>query len=38
MPDDWEWGLQPLSTTNPPTQEVREYATQVGLPVTFCCC
>ncbi|KAK1618927.1 hypothetical protein QYE76_024444 [Lolium multiflorum] len=23
MPDDWEWGLRPLSSTNPPTQEAR---------------
>jgi hypothetical protein len=35
MPVDWEWGLLPLSTTNPPTQEVRNYAIRVGLPVTF---
>ncbi|KAK1611299.1 hypothetical protein QYE76_034972 [Lolium multiflorum] len=21
MPEDWEWGLRPLSSTNPPTQE-----------------
>jgi hypothetical protein len=35
MPEDWEWGLRPLSSTNPPTQEVRNYATRVGLPVTF---
>jgi hypothetical protein len=35
MPVDWEWGLLPLSTTNPPTQEVRDYAIRVGLPVTF---
>jgi hypothetical protein len=35
MPDDWEWGLLPFSTTNPPTQEVRDCATRVGLPVTF---
>ncbi|KAK1605052.1 hypothetical protein QYE76_028725 [Lolium multiflorum] len=24
MPDDWEWGLLPFSTTNPPTQEVKD--------------
>jgi hypothetical protein len=35
MPEDWEWGLRPLSSTNPPTQEVRNYATRVGIPVTF---
>lgn len=34
MPEDWEWGLWPLSSTNPPTQEVRNYATRVGAPVT----
>jgi hypothetical protein len=35
MPEEWEWGLQPLSSTNPPTQEVSNYATRVGLPVSF---
>ncbi|KAK1603639.1 hypothetical protein QYE76_027312 [Lolium multiflorum] len=25
MPLDWEWGLRPLSSTNPPTQEVHEH-------------
>ncbi|KAK1643844.1 hypothetical protein QYE76_061649 [Lolium multiflorum] len=24
MPDDWEWGLRPLSSTNPPTQEAKD--------------
>ncbi|KAK1643563.1 hypothetical protein QYE76_061368 [Lolium multiflorum] len=24
MPFDWEWGLLPLSTTNPPTQEAKD--------------
>ncbi|KAK1603681.1 hypothetical protein QYE76_027354 [Lolium multiflorum] len=24
MSDDWEWGLLPLSTTNPPTQEAKD--------------
>ncbi|KAK1692635.1 hypothetical protein QYE76_009332 [Lolium multiflorum] len=24
MPDDWEWGLRPLSSTNPPTKEARD--------------
>ncbi|KAK1696243.1 hypothetical protein QYE76_012940 [Lolium multiflorum] len=24
MPVDWEWGLLPLSTTNPPTQEAKD--------------
>ncbi|KAK1651642.1 hypothetical protein QYE76_069447 [Lolium multiflorum] len=24
MPDDWEWGLWPLSSTNPPTQEAKD--------------
>jgi hypothetical protein len=24
MPDDWEWGFVPLSSTNPPTDEVRD--------------
>jgi hypothetical protein len=35
MPEEWEWGLRPLSSTNPPTQEVRNYATRVGLSVSF---
>ncbi|KAK1665246.1 hypothetical protein QYE76_053405, partial [Lolium multiflorum] len=35
MPEDWEWGLRPLSSTNPPTQEVRNYATRVGSPEAF---
>jgi hypothetical protein len=35
MPVDWEWGLCPLSSTNPPSQEVRNYATRVVLPVTL---
>ncbi|KAK1612987.1 hypothetical protein QYE76_036660 [Lolium multiflorum] len=24
MPEDWEWGLRPLSSTNPPTQEAKD--------------
>jgi hypothetical protein len=24
MPDNWEWGFMPLSSTNPPTDEVRD--------------
>ncbi|KAK1695087.1 hypothetical protein QYE76_011784 [Lolium multiflorum] len=24
MPDNWEWGLLPLSSTNPPTQEAKD--------------
>ncbi|KAK1663893.1 hypothetical protein QYE76_052052 [Lolium multiflorum] len=24
MPVDWEWGLRPLSSTNPPTQEAKD--------------
>ncbi|KAK1692188.1 hypothetical protein QYE76_008885 [Lolium multiflorum] len=24
MPDDWEWGFLPLSSTNPPTQEAKD--------------
>jgi hypothetical protein len=35
MPDDWEWGFLPLSSLNPPTKEVRGYATRAVLPVTF---
>jgi hypothetical protein len=35
MPDDWEWGLCPLSSRNPPSQEVRNYAARVVIPVTF---
>jgi hypothetical protein len=35
MPFDWEWGLLPLSTTNPPTQEVRDYAIRVGFAGNF---
>jgi hypothetical protein len=35
MPDDWEWGLCPLSSKNPPSQDVRNCAAQVVLPVTF---
>jgi hypothetical protein len=35
MPFDWEWGLLPLSTTNPPTQEVRDYAIAVGFAGNF---
>lgn len=35
MPDDWEWGFLPLSSTNPPTKEVRDCATRVVVPVTF---
>ncbi|KAK1620722.1 hypothetical protein QYE76_026239 [Lolium multiflorum] len=29
MPFDWEWGLRPLSSTNPPTQEVHEHIAPV---------
>jgi hypothetical protein len=29
MPLDWEWGFLPLSSTNPPTEEVRDYAIRV---------
>jgi hypothetical protein len=36
MPEDWEWGLRPLSSTNPPTQEVRNYTTRVGFAGNFC--
>ncbi|KAK1665799.1 hypothetical protein QYE76_053958 [Lolium multiflorum] len=25
MPEDWEWGLRPLSSTNPPTQEAKDH-------------
>ena len=35
MPVDWEWGFLPLSSTNPPTEEVRDCATRVLVPVTF---
>jgi hypothetical protein len=35
MPFDWEWGFLPLSSTNPPTKEVRTCATWVLVPVTF---
>jgi hypothetical protein len=35
MPFDWEWGLRPLSSTNPPTQEVRVCVIWVLVPVTF---
>jgi hypothetical protein len=35
MPFEWEWGLLPLSTTNPPTQEVRDYAIGVGFAGNF---
>jgi hypothetical protein len=35
MPFDWEWGLLPLSTTNPPTQEVRDYAIRIGFAGNF---
>jgi hypothetical protein len=35
MPDDWEWGLCPLSARNPPSKEVRRYAARVVLPVTL---
>jgi hypothetical protein len=31
---DWEWGFVPLSSTNPPTEEVRNCATRVVIPVT----
>ncbi|KAK1664477.1 hypothetical protein QYE76_052636 [Lolium multiflorum] len=24
MPEDWEWGLRPFSSTNPPTQEAKD--------------
>ncbi|KAK1683373.1 hypothetical protein QYE76_044221 [Lolium multiflorum] len=24
MPENWEWGLRPLSSTNPPTQEAKD--------------
>ncbi|KAK1684586.1 hypothetical protein QYE76_045434 [Lolium multiflorum] len=24
MPEDWEWGLRPLSSTNPPTQDAKD--------------
>jgi hypothetical protein len=26
---NWKWGLLPFSTTNPPTQEVRDHAIEV---------
>jgi hypothetical protein len=29
MPMDWEWGFLPLNSTNPPTEEVRDYAIRV---------
>jgi hypothetical protein len=35
MPFDWEWGFLPLSSTNPPTKEVRDCATRVLVPVTL---
>jgi hypothetical protein len=35
MPEDWEWGLAPLSSTNPPTEEVSDGVTRVVVPVTF---
>jgi hypothetical protein len=39
MPFAWEWGLLPLSSSNPPTQEVRDCAIWgCLLPVTFCFC
>jgi hypothetical protein len=34
MPVDWDWGFVPLSSTNPPTEEVRNCATRVVIPVT----
>ncbi|KAK1618313.1 hypothetical protein QYE76_023830 [Lolium multiflorum] len=38
MPFEWEWGLLPLSTTNPPTQEAKDrfpliQAERRGIPV-----
>jgi hypothetical protein len=38
MPDDWEWGLCPLSARNPPSEDVRRYAARVVLPVTLYRC
>jgi hypothetical protein len=35
MPDDWEWGLCPLSARNPPSEDVRRYAALVVLAVAF---
>jgi hypothetical protein len=35
MPTDWEWGFYPLSSTNPPTAEVRACAIRIVLPVAF---
>jgi hypothetical protein len=35
MPMDWEWGFVPLSSTNPPTPEVRDRAIRVVVPVAF---
>nr|XP_051221184.1 formin-like protein 16 [Lolium perenne] len=32
MPLNWEWGFVPLSSTNPPTEEVRNCATRVAIP------
>ncbi|KAK1660775.1 hypothetical protein QYE76_048934 [Lolium multiflorum] len=31
MPDDWEWGLRPLSSTNPPTQEAKDRFPRIDL-------
>jgi hypothetical protein len=35
MPMDWEWGFLPLSSTNPPTHEVRACAIRIVFPVAF---
>ncbi|KAK1668408.1 hypothetical protein QYE76_056567 [Lolium multiflorum] len=32
MPNDWDWGL-PLSSTNPPTQEVRNCGNPADIPM-----
>jgi hypothetical protein len=35
MPLDWEWGKIPLSTSNPPSDEVRNCVIRVVLPAAF---
>jgi hypothetical protein len=35
MPMDWEWGLLPLSSTNPPSADVRTLAIRIVFPVAF---
>ncbi|KAK1605237.1 hypothetical protein QYE76_028910 [Lolium multiflorum] len=31
MPEDWEWGLRPLGSTNPPTQEAKDRFPGIGI-------